>query len=246
MHRCAFSRLGRTATTVGTCRAILAVSQVRCFGTTDTPAVKGAPLETPDATAKLGGMASRAAAQASQAMNEAAERSKAAAGILNAVDMLTHQHREAESLLAKLIGAKDPAARCGLFEQLADTVAIHMRIEEEIFYPAAHAAAKDSIISHGEKEHKKAKELMAEMLSIPSGSQKFAAKLDELNHALRHHHGEEENNMFPAVRKGMSEETLTTLGKQMFERQTELQTKDRPRDIIFTDTGKQVPPTSSE
>lgn len=59
---------------------------------------------------------------------------------MDAVAVLTRQHREMESLLGRIAEAGEDAQRKTLFTQAADLLTVHMKSEEQIFYPAVHAA----------------------------------------------------------------------------------------------------------
>src|SRR5512144_2754269 len=61
---------------------------------------------------------------------------------LNAMDLLTAQHRYVEKLFAHI--AKEEGARKSVaFRELADILAIHAAVEERIFYPAVKSASTD-------------------------------------------------------------------------------------------------------
>lgn len=62
---------------------------------------------------------------------------------MNAIDLLKPQHREVNQLfeqIGELEGEKDAGERLELVNQVADALAVHARIEEEIFYPACKRA----------------------------------------------------------------------------------------------------------
>jgi len=194
------------------------------------------------AAAKLQGLGNRMMAGAEHIANEAGQKMRYATGNLNAVDMLMNQHREAESLFEKIAAAKqDPKSQQRLLEQLCDSLLLHMRIEEEIFYPTAreHAKGEASFLNHSEEEHHEAKKIIAEILRQAPGSASdadFQARIHSLCESIKKHVDEEEKELFPSVRKVMDEKSLKQLGEQMHTRFGELKGQGKPREMAFKDT----------
>jgi hemerythrin-like domain-containing protein len=126
---------------------------------------------------------------------------------LDAVDMLINQHREASSVLDKAIATEDPKSRAKLFAQVADALLMHMRIEEEIFYPMLEreGRSKKPLIDHAENEHHEAKMVIADLLALDAGDAQFLLKLRQLTAAIKHHIDEEEREILPAAEKEMDE-----------------------------------------
>ena len=66
------------------------------------------------------------------------------------------------------------------------------------------------------EEHKQVKTLLREMENLASDSEKFDPKLKVLIENVEHHAvEEEEEKMFPKIRKLMDKETLDQLGKEL-------------------------------
>ena len=60
---------------------------------------------------------------------------------MNATSLLERQHRKVEALFKKLeSGRSDPEP---VLEELANSLAAHMAIEQDIFYPAIKSVAPD-------------------------------------------------------------------------------------------------------
>lgn len=62
---------------------------------------------------------------------------------MNAIELLTKQHREMESELQAVVDASGDE-RSALFEKAADSLMAHLLSEEQHFYPAV-VAANDAI-----------------------------------------------------------------------------------------------------
>jgi hemerythrin superfamily protein len=136
----------------------------------------------------------------------------------NVLDLLTSHHAEVDALIAKIEKGKDAKAS---FQEMADKLAAHATIEEKIFYPAVMSKKLDDLLHESVEEHLEIKRVLADMLRLDVGSDEFKAKLNVLKENLTHHaHEEEEDKMFPMLRKSMSEDELAAIGNQclvMFE-----------------------------
>ena len=136
----------------------------------------------------------------------------------NVLELLTSQHAEVDALIGKIEKGKNAKAS---FQEMADKLAAHATIEEKIFYPAVMSKKLDDLLHESVEEHLEIKRVLADMLRLDVGSPEFMAKLTVLKENLTHHaHEEEEDKMFPMLRKSMSEDELAAIGNQclvMFE-----------------------------
>ncbi len=134
----------------------------------------------------------------------------------NVLDLLTAQHLEVDTLFEKL--EKGRGDKAAVFQELADKLAAHSTVEEKIFYPAAMMKKTDDLLHVSVEEHLQIKRTLADMLSLSPDSPEFEAKLDVLKEDVSHHaHEEEEDKLFPMLRKAMSEDELAALGNQVLE-----------------------------
>jgi hemerythrin superfamily protein len=135
------------------------------------------------------------------------------------LELLSSQHAEVDQLLDKLErGAGD---RRATFMELADKLAAHATVEEKIFYPAVMAKQTEELLHESVEEHLSIKRVLADMLTMKLDDDAFDAKLSVLKEHVSHHaHDEEEDKMFPLLRKIMSDDELAALGSEclaMFE-----------------------------
>jgi hemerythrin superfamily protein len=134
----------------------------------------------------------------------------------NVLDLLTAQHSEVDALFAKL--EKGTANKDAVFQELADKVAAHATAEEKVFYPQVMSKQTNDMLHESVEEHLQVKRTLADMLSLATDSREFAAKLKVLKEDLSHHaHEEEEDKLFPMLRKSMSEDELAAIGNQVLE-----------------------------
>jgi len=122
---------------------------------------------------------------------------------MNAIELLTSQHREVESLFADIEKARSADKKEELTE-LADRLAIHSAIEEHHFYPAVRKGDAESIVVVSMKEHLGIKPTLSELLDIDADEESFAPKLQALKAEIEEHVQEEENQLFPRVQKLLS------------------------------------------
>jgi len=108
-----------------------------------------------------------------------------------------------------------------LAKQICNELTVHATIEEEIFYPEVRGAIDDEdLMDEAEVEHASAKELIAQIESMSSGDDKFAAKVMVLGEYINHHVREEQDEMFPQAKKAKVD--LAELGERMLARKQEL------------------------
>jgi hemerythrin superfamily protein len=137
-------------------------------------------------------------------------------GTMDAIDLLQFQHRQVEELLTELEGANGLKAKRIAFDELADSLAAHVLIEEHVFYPAIKAKRTEDILLESLEEHLAIKRVLADLLKTPFEDPTFDAKLKVMGEQVLHHHDEEEEELFPKVRKLLAKDELVALGKKMF------------------------------
>jgi len=145
-----------------------------------------------------------------------------------AVKMLTADHKEVKGLFKdyeKLAKAKAAASkRQALANDICGKLRVHTTIEEELFYPAARQALKKDdvkLVDEADVEHAGAKDLIRQIESSSPADDHYDAKVKVLGEQIVHHAGEEEEDMFPKLRKSALD--LEALGLQMAARKKELQ-----------------------
>ena len=105
----------------------------------------------------------------------------------------------------------------------------HATAEEEIFYPAARAAIdKVELVDEADIEHASAKDLIAQIEASSPSDDHYDAKVKVLGEYIDHHVQEEENEMFPKVRRAKVD--TVSLGAQIAARKEEIkQQKTAPK-----------------
>ena len=127
---------------------------------------------------------------------------------MDALELLKADHKTVKNLFKKAEASKNDKQQKQLFEEIKTELETHTFIEETIFYPAVgkNDELKDMVLESLE-EHKQVKTLLREMDNLTSDSEKFEPKLKVLMENVEHHaEEEEEEKMFPKVRKLMNAE----------------------------------------
>jgi hemerythrin-like domain-containing protein len=131
---------------------------------------------------------------------------------MKATALLESQHRKVEALFKKLEnGRADPIAT---LEELANSLAAHMAIEQEIFYPRIKSVDAD-VVNESYEEHAVAELTLKRLLMTDPKEEAFLARVTTLKELIEHHVKEEEQELFPAVEKKLDEDELAQLGKAM-------------------------------
>jgi len=160
---------------------------------------------------------------------------------MSAIDLLESQHREVEKLFQKIEKASKGEEKMRLFEEIADKLAIHAAIEEHHFYPAVKEKRTEDILLESVEEHLVIKRTIADLLKLDVGDVQFDPKIKVLKEEVQHHVGEEENDLFPKVKKIMSADELAALEQEMVAEQDELEEEGNPRESIPDETGEAAP-----
>ncbi len=130
---------------------------------------------------------------------------------MRATDLLEKQHRKVEATFKKLERGKGDLRP--LVISLANDLAAHMVIEQEIFYPKVKAIKPDLVLESYE-EHAIAEYALERLLATKPEAESFQARVTALKELIAHHVEEEERDLFPKVNKAMKNE-LEAMGKAM-------------------------------
>jgi hemerythrin-like domain-containing protein len=143
----------------------------------------------------------------------------------DAIDLLIEDHRAVQTLFKDFDKIKDGGRKSekeAIVLAACEALTIHAAIEEEIFYPAARKAIdRPDMMDEAKVEHAGAKDLIAQLESMKPGDALYDAKFTVLAEQVTHHIKEEQEEMFPLVRK--SKLDTRALGAKLQERKTELE-----------------------
>lgn len=144
----------------------------------------------------------------------------------HATTLLAEDHKAVKKLfrdfekLRKDEGA--PGDQQALVKQICTELAIHARIEEELFYPALREALKEAdLLDEAAEEHAGIRNLVEELKTMQPGDGHYAAKITVLSEYVDHHVKEEQDQLFPQARKAGLDKN--DLGERLMHRKQELQ-----------------------
>jgi len=129
-----------------------------------------------------------------------------------ATSLLKDQHRKVEDLFEQLESGDSDHEE--IVSELANNLAAHMKIEQDIFYPRVRALDEDLVLESFE-EHALAEVALKRLLATSSDEPTFDARSSILEELIRHHVEEEEHSLFPKVDKKLSAEEGEALSKEM-------------------------------
>ena len=148
----------------------------------------------------------------------------------DACELLDADHLAVKHLFveyARLAYAPDGPARgdrAALATKICDELTVHAQIEEEIFYPALRAAARDAadVVAEAGEQHQEAKRLIAQIRGAGGAADDARDQLvADLARAVENHVKEERDELFPKARSAPGLD-LAALGRQLKERQQAL------------------------
>ena len=134
-----------------------------------------------------------------------------------ATEILTKDHRKALNLINKLEDATDgTGSYAETFNQLEAALLLHIREEEEIYYPAlAQYEEFGDLMEENVPEHEMVKQQLAQMGELVPSSPEFQTVLAEMKAALELHMTREEDEIFPESIELLGAETIEELGTEI-------------------------------
>ena len=145
---------------------------------------------------------------------------------LDAIELLKRDHADVKKAFKAFEKAKykDPQACKDFLGSICRDLEMHTTVEEEIFYPAVRAKIKDDdLMNEAQVEHHSAKQLIAEIEKLAGDDPMLKAHAQVLSEYVNHHVKEEENEMFPKVKRAKLD--LQGLAQQILERKDELKAR---------------------
>ncbi|GAC1540092.1 MAG: hypothetical protein NVS3B10_04770 [Polyangiales bacterium] len=151
---------------------------------------------------------------------------------MNAITLLKQDHKTVEALFKQFeTGKKTGAQKKKIVEQIIRELSVHAAIEEQVFYPAVRKAVKkaEDDVLEALEEHHIVKWTLSELSKMTPSDERYDAKVTVLTEAVRHHVKEEEQELFPEVRKKMDAKMLNALGAVMEKAKKVVPTRPHPR-----------------
>ena len=161
--------------------------------------------------------ASKKSASRKSASKKSARSSSAG---MDAITLLRTDHKNVQDMFDQFEKTRSGDRKKALAEKICNELTVHAQIEEEIFYPAAREAIREKdLIAEATVEHQSAKDLIAQ-IEAGGADEMWEAKVKVLGEYIKHHVKEEQNELFPQVKKSRLD--TKALGEQLQARKMEL------------------------
>jgi hemerythrin superfamily protein len=136
---------------------------------------------------------------------------------MDALELLSHDHRMVEQLFRDYQAAATDAQRRGVVEITVRELAKHAALEELMVYPLAKKVLPDGRqeIDEHLTEHMSVKKTLIALDALSAGDDRTDALMADLQREIDHHVQEEEGVLFPELRKVLDEQALQELGQEL-------------------------------
>jgi len=143
---------------------------------------------------------------------------------MDAIDILTEDHKKVSKIFAQYEKVKDDdmAQKQELAQMACMELTIHAQVEEELFYPALRdVLAEEDLVDEAEVEHGSIKKLIAAIETSGPDDRLYDANVKVLSEYVKHHVEEEQGEIFPKARKAKQLD-LDAMGEEMRARKAQL------------------------
>lgn len=135
---------------------------------------------------------------------------------MDALELLKKDHDHVNALFKNLSTADSKERKRGIFENIRSELERHTHAEETVFYPALKKFDQfKELIEESYNDHRIVKDLLIQIEASLSNMEEFDSKTSELQDNVEHHVEEEENELFPQVRKLMRSPEREQLGRHI-------------------------------
>jgi hemerythrin superfamily protein len=138
----------------------------------------------------------------------------------DALDLLHDDHEQVDALYEQLGRTDAPAERRALVDAMIRALSQHIRVEEEVFYPAivGRVDGGPGFVGTNLEEHRRAAELMHRLETLDAEDRDFSPAAGGLMKAVRVHVAAEEKQLFPRVRAVLSAAELEEMAARIEQR----------------------------
>jgi hemerythrin superfamily protein len=152
---------------------------------------------------------------------------------MDALTLLKADHDAVENKFVKFeaLGPRALKSKTALVADVIEALSVHAAIEEQLLYPAVRGRLVDEEgqVLEALEEHHVVKWTLSELDGMSPEHERFDAKFTVLMESVRHHVKEEENELFPKVRKGFTRTELADLGEALAKAKLTAPKKPHPR-----------------
>ncbi|MBD1923288.1 hemerythrin domain-containing protein [Microcoleus sp. FACHB-831] len=132
-------------------------------------------------------------------------------------------HTKTDTLFVQILGSNDAHKIQEFYGQLYKDLTAHSEAEEQVVYPAVRPYYDETQDLY--QEQAEMKQMLETIKSLNPASEDFKGQVEKLMAAVRHHVGQEENEMFPKIRDNFSHEQQKQLATQFKSAKSQVQDK---------------------
>jgi hypothetical protein len=129
---------------------------------------------------------------------------------IDVVQLVRQQHDDVRELFARV-----DDGQLSLVHDLLDDMALHLEIEEAVFYPALLDTPLGPQIRVSTEEHLSIKRLISDLVESDPRDERFSARLTVLQRQLEDHMEEEETEVLPEVEQLIDYDQRLVIGREM-------------------------------
>jgi hypothetical protein len=122
---------------------------------------------------------------------------------LHASELLRQEHRQVEALFSRYERTpEDAPERSRLLSQIAMALSVHMRVQEEVFHPAARAALDPEgreLLDEAAIENVSQKYFLIELITSHKSDHLLKARVKVIRNHFLHHVRDEEKRILPLL-----------------------------------------------
>ncbi|MCU0544223.1 MAG: hemerythrin domain-containing protein [Oscillatoriaceae cyanobacterium Prado104] len=140
---------------------------------------------------------------------------------MNITEIISMDHRKVDTLFMEIEKTDDPQKLQEFFGQLYKDLSVHSEAEEQIVYPAVRSYYGDTQELYDEQAQMK--QMLAQIKSLNPTSSNFKGQIQQLKQAVQDHVRQEENDMFPQIRRNLSEAQMEQMATQFKSAKSQIQ-----------------------
>jgi hemerythrin superfamily protein len=131
---------------------------------------------------------------------------------MNIIEVITMDHRKVDTLFMEIEKTDNPQKLQEFFGQLYKDLSVHAEAEEQIVYPAVRSYYSNTQELYDEQAEMK--QMLSQIKALNPSSSNFKEQIKQLKTAVQDHVKQEENDMFPHIRRNLSEAQMEQMATQ--------------------------------